>query len=347
MWEIPEIKPLVVEHRRHRLTCACCQTSTCAELPTGVPTHQSGPRLVAFTAALMGVYRQSKRRTAMFIEDILGIPCSAGLVVKLQKLTTRSLAPCYEQLAAALPEASAVNLDETGTKQAGRKGWIWVAATNLFTLFTVRLTRSSEVVRDLLGEGFRGAITTDRYGGYNDYQLRQVCWAHLMRDFQSLIDAGAAGKRIGRRLQDIGHELFHHWHRARDGTITRGTLRRNIRWLMQPMWAALEDGQRTRHAPTQAVCRDLFERFDQLWLFASHAGVEPTNNLAERSLRHAVIWRKTSFGTQSESGSRFVETLLTVVETCRQQDRNVLRFLEEAVTAHQHRHPAPSLLPGA
>ena len=122
----------------------------------------------------------------------MGVPRGAGLVVKLQKRATRALAPCYEQLAAALPEASAVNLDETGTKQAGRKGWMWVAAKKSYTLFTVRQTRVSEVVRDLLGEDFSGAITTDRYGGYNGYELRQVCWAHLLRDFPSLIDAGGA-----------------------------------------------------------------------------------------------------------------------------------------------------------
>ena len=222
------------------------------------------------------MFRQSKRRTALFVETVLGVPRGAGLVVKLQKRATRALAPCYEQLAAALPEASAVNLDETGTKQAGRKGWMWVAAKKSYTLFTVRQTRVSEVVRDLLGEDFSGAITTDRYGGYNGYELRQVCWAHLLRDFPSLIDAGGAGKRIGERLMQVGRKLFRHWRRARDGTITHRTLRRNIRWLMEPMWRALEDGQRTRHAPTRAACSDLFERFDQLWLFARHPDVEPT-----------------------------------------------------------------------
>lgn len=346
VWEIPPIEPIITEYQRHRLSCPNCGKITCAELPAGVPTGQSGPRLVALANLLMGCFRQSKRRTALFLETVLGVPCSASWVVKMQNLGQQALQSCYDEVAAELPQAEAVNLDETGTKQAADKGWIWTAVTKNFTLFAVRLTRSSQVARELLGGDFRGIITTDRYGGYNDYQRRQVCWAHLLRDFQGLIDAGGAGKRIGRRLQSIGYELFHHWHRARDGTVTRATLERNVRQLMQPMWETLEDGERCRHARTVAVCGDLFRRFDQLWMFLEHPDVEPTNNAAERSLRHAVIWRKVSFGTQSESGSRFVETLLTVIETCRQQNRDVLTFITESINAHWNRTPAPSMLGG-
>jgi transposase len=221
-----------------------------------------------------------------------------------------------------------------------------VAATTTFTLFAIRLSRSAQVVRKLLGEAFGGAIMTDRYSGYNDYQRRQVCWAHLLRDFQALIDAGGAGKRIGTRLLEIGRQMFGHWQRARDGTITRRTMRRHIQRLKYPVWEILEDGQRCRHAPTAAVCRDLFHRFDQLWLFLEHPDVEPTNNAAERALRHAVIWRKLSFGTQSDGGSRFVERLLSVIETCRQQDRAVLPFVTQSVERHFAHRRAPSLLRG-
>jgi transposase len=273
-------------------------------------------------------------------------PCSPGLVVKLQDIGAQALAPCYNELAAALPQAEAVNLDETGTRQGPHKGWIWVAATATYTLFAIRLTRSAQVVRELLRETFNGAITTDRYSGYNAYQRRQVCWAHLLRDFQALIDAGGAGRRIGLRLQQIGWELFGHWRRVRDGTLTRGVACRRIDRLKYPLWEVLEDGQRCRHAPTAAVCGDLFARFDQLWLFLEHAGVEPTNNAAERALRHAVIWRKLSFGTKSDSGSRFVERLLSVIETCRQQDRAVLPFVTQAVEHHFAHRRTPSLLRG-
>ena len=158
---------------------------------------------------------------------------------------------------------------------------------------------TADAAENACGEAFCGAITTDRYSGYNEYERRQVCWAHLLRDFQALIDAEGAGKRIGTRLMEIGREMLGHWQRERDGTITRETMRRHVRRLQYPPWEALESGQRCRHAPTSAFCRDLFARFDQLWLFLEHPGVEPTNNAANRALRHTVIWRKLSFVTQA------------------------------------------------
>lgn len=346
VWELPEIKPIVTEYQRHRLTCPCCGTSTAAELPDGVPAGQSGPRLVAFVALLMACFRQSKRRTALFVETILNIPCSTGLTVKHQNITTEALAPCYQELKAALPQVEAANLDETATKQAEHKAWVWVAVTSLFTVFAVRLTRAATVVSEMLGEAFEGVITCDRYSAYDRYR-RQLCWAHLLRDFQAMIDAGGKSKQIGQRLMDVADELFRYWHRYRDGTTTRATMKRNIHRMKYRLWEALEDGMRCRHASTAGTCRHLFDRFDHLWTFLNHAEVEPTNNAAERALRHAVIWRKLSFGTQSASGSRFVETLLSVIETSRQQDRDVLSFVTEAVTAHFANRRTPSLFPGA
>jgi transposase len=264
-------------------------------------------------------------------------------MVKQQDLVTAALRPCHEELQAALAQATAAHLDETGTKEGPNKAWIWTAATATFTVFLVRLTRKADVAKELLGK-FQGVIITDRYCGYHWHQLRQLCWAHLLRDFQGLIDTGDAGKLIGTQLQNLGHRLFHHWHRARDGTITRNTMRRNIRALMWPFYETLEQGQRSEHARTATLCNELFMRYGQLWTFLDHEGVEPTNNAAERSLRHAVIWRKLSFGTQSHNGSRFVETLLSVIETCRQQDQPVVDFVTEAVAARFAGKTAPSLL---
>jgi len=346
VFELPEIKPVVTEYQQHRLTCPCCHTSTTAPLPDGVPAGQSGPRLIAFTALLMAYFRQSKRRTALFVETILQTPCSTGLTVKHQNITTAALRSCYDELRDALPTVAAANLDETAAKEANQKAWLWVAATRRFTLFAARRTRSADVVRELLGERFGGVITCDRYAGYDHCDRRQLCWAHLKRDFQAMIDCGGGSKRIGKRLMDATCELFRHWRRSRDGTIVRATLRRNIQRLKYRVWVALEAGMRCRHDSTAGTCGHVFDRFDHLWTFADHADVEPTNNAAERALRHAVIWRKLSFGTQSAAGSRFVETLLSVIETCRQQGRDVLTFVTEAVTTHFAGQASPPLLGG-
>lgn len=97
----------------------------------------------------------------------------------------------------------------------------------------------------------------------------------------------------------------------------------------------------------QGMCRELYKHRDWLWTFLEVGGVEPTNNASERALRHAVIWRKLSFGTQSTHGSRFVATILTVVETCRQQSRSVFEYLTTTMQAHFAHESAPSLLPEA
>jgi len=343
VFELPEIKPIITEYQQHRLTCPCCGVSTTAPLPRGVPRGQSGPQLTAFTALLMAYFRQSKRRTALFLEALCQIPCSASLMVKLQNITTRALRPCYERMRDALPRSDAVAMDETPSKEARQKVWLWTAVTKRFTLFQIADSRRADVPKELLGEDFSGVLTSDRYSGYDWILNHQLCWAHLLRDFQSLIDVGGTSKTIGRKLKACAQKLFHHWHRYRNGTIKRETMRRNIRRLWGPVYTILEEGTFRLRGKQAGMCRHIFDRFDALWTFLDHEDVEPTNNASERALRHAVIWRKLSFGTQSASGSRFVETLLSVIETCRQQHRNVFAFVTEAVQAHFNNRPASNL----
>ena len=344
VFELPEIKPIITEYQRHRLRCRCCGISTTAALPEGVPPGQTGPRLVAFTALLMACFRQSKRRTALFLEALCHIPCSTGLTVKHQNMATQALRGCYEQMRQALPRSDTVAMDETAAKEANHKAWLWTAVTKDFTLFHIAGSRKADVAKDLLGKDFSGIVTSDRYGGYDWVGRQQLCWAHLLRDFQSLIDADGKAKAIGRRLQDCAQRLFHHWHRYREGTIVRQTMRRNLRQLWWPVYEALEAGTLDLSGKQAGMCRHILDRADFLWTFLDHEDVEPTNNASERALRHGVIWRKLSFGTQSAAGSRFVETLLSVIETCRQQDRNVFTYVTEAVEAHFHGHPVPKLL---
>lgn len=348
VWELPQPQPVITEYQRHRLVCGCCGKSTCADFPEGVPEHMSGPRLIAVTAVLMGLFRQSKSRTALALGSLFGVPCCAGWVVKQQQRATVALKSCYDEVQAALPQSAIVHCDETPFKQGTAKAWIWTMVAETFTLFTIRLTRAAVVPLAVLGRAFAGAVVTDRYAGYNAFNdRRQVCWAHLKRDFQGLIDAGGDGAIIGNRLMRSLKEMFQLWHLYRAGRIRHATLRKKIEsacWSQ--VYHTLEDGQRCRHAPTVSLCHDLFARFDQLWLFLEIAGLEPTNNRGERSLRHAVIWRKLSFGTQSESGSRFVETLLTILETCRQQQRHPIDFLTAAIEALAANKPAPKLIAG-
>jgi transposase len=342
VWELPEIQPLVTEYQQHRLVCSC-GCSTCGELPPGVPRGQAGPRLVAFAALLMACFRQSKRRAAQFLSMILNQPASPGWMVLLQNRAAEAVQPAYDELAEQLARQALLNIDESPTKEGQAKAWIWTFVAATFTFFACRTSRAAEVVKEFLGTAFTGVIHCDRARMYWSFGRLQWCWAHLKRDFQALIDGPCpTGKRLGHDLMKPTQELFELWQKVRDGTISRRTFRQRMHSIRQRVDALLLRGYFNAH--TQGFCKELVEHGEHLWTFIDIDGVQPTNNAAEQALRHAVIWRKLSFGTQSASGSQFVERLLTVIETCRRQSRNVFSWLVEAVQADNNQQRAPSLL---
>ena len=346
VWELPEIKPHVTEYRRHRLTCPCCGVTTCAALPPGVPTGQSGPRLVAFSGLLMAYFRQSKRRTALFLQDLLGQPCSPALTVKMQDHVAKALEAPYRELHAALADQPRVFMDESPTKEAACRAWLWTAVAPCFAVFTICLSRAGTAVSHLLGEAFTGIVTCDRAKMYWQAGRLQWCWAHLKRDVQALIDhQDRQVKRLGHDLMRQVTAMFRHWRDYHTGTISRVAFRRRMAPVRDKVEALLLRGLFSGNDRLVGMCHELHEHRDWLWAFVDHDGVEPTNNTAERALRHAVIWRKLCFGTQSANGSRFVERALTVIETCRIQKRSVFAYVTEAVEAHMTGRKAPSLLP--
>lgn len=347
VWELPEIEPLVTEHRRHRLSCSCCETITCGELPPGVPQGQAGPRLVGFAALLMGCFRQSKRKTALFFTSVLATPCSPGWVVKMQNQATAALRPEYDELVAKLPEQGQLNIDESPHKQGSLKTWLWTFVAPTFTVFAVRHSRKAEELYAHVGEEFSGVVGCDRAKMYLGLERIQWCWAHLIRDFQALIDSGdAQAKRLGHDLLRQTEAMFALWNRVRDGTLSRRGFQRAMQPIRHQVEALLLRGFFSGNPRFDGMCDELHRGRANLWTFIDVEGVGPTNNAAERALRHAVIWRKLSFGTQSNSGSRFVETMLTVIETCRQQGRNTFAYITHAVQARLQGKLTEKLLAG-
>jgi transposase len=345
VWEVPEIKPVVTEYQRHRLVCAGCGETTCASLPAGVPTCQAGPRLIALSALLMAHFRQSKRRTALFLQGVLNQPCSAAWVVKLQQWATAALRPSYDELVAALPNEPLLGGDETPSKEANRKVWLWTFVAQKFTVFSLRPSREATAIRELLGTTFAGIVSCDRAKMYWRIQRLQWCWAHLKRDFQALIDDPDGEIQLhGRELMSQTEKLFELWSYCRDGTLSRAELKLRMQPVRKELEILLVDGSQSKLARLVPICRELCEHRDRLWNYLDVEGLEPTNNHSERALRHAVIWRKLSFGTQSAAGSRFVETMLSVIETCRQQKRNLLSYVTEAIHAYLAGKQGPSLL---
>lgn len=329
----------VTHHRRHTLECPCCHAKTTAPV---VPEATSGfgPQLTAVVAYLTGVGRLGKRAVRTLFADVCDLPISLGSVSKLEATVSRCLEPIHSEAHEATQGLDA-NVDETGWKQGKARAWLWVAVTKLLSVFLIRPNRNRVAFNDLAGPK-PGVLTTDRFPVYTHLRgrRRQVCWAHLRRDFQAMIDRRNAGSEIGEELLAHAEILFVHWPKVRDGTRSRRWFRRtHAVWLRREVRLLLERGRACGCAKTASVCREILAVESSLWTFAVREGVEPTNNAAERAVRHAVCWRKTSYGTDSERGSRFVERMLTVVASCRQQGRGVLDFLVHAVTGNK-----PSLL---
>jgi len=330
----------VTHHRRHTLACPYCHAETTAA-PVPEAAGGFGPKLTAVAAYLTGVGRLGKRAVRVLFADVCGLPVSLGAVSKLEGTVSRALEPIHAAAHAATKGADA-NVDETSWTEGTSKAWLWVAVTKLLSVFLIRPHRNRLAFDDLVGPD-PGVLTTDRFPVYTHLggESRQVCWAHLRRDFQAMIDRTNAGSGIGEELLAHADILFAHWKRVRDGTRTRRWFARTHRgWLRREIRLLLARGSACGCAKTAAVCREILAAEGSLWTFAGRDGVEPTNNAAERAVRHAVCWRKTSFGTDSARGSRFVERMLTVVASCRQQGRSVLDFLIRAVAGQK-----PSLLP--
>src|SRR5215211_6038406 len=344
--EIPPIKPVVTEYQWHQLACPSCGATTRAPWPAGVPSGTYGPRVQATVALCTGAYRLSKRTTQQMMDEVFGVPLSVGTISPLEQATTAAVAAPIEQARTSVHEQAVAHLDETSWRQGGKRAWLWVAVTSLVTVFVVRMSRGGQVARELLGETFAGILVTDRYSAYNWYPVRwrQLCWAHVLRDFEAIRGRGGVCEEIGDALLAQAHQMFSWWHRVREGTLKRSTFRSYMTPLRREVERLLETGSQCGVAKTEGTCREILKRREALWTFVQVKGVEPTNNAAERSIRPGVQWRKGSFGTQGEDGSRFVASMMTVVATLRQQKRSVLEYLTAAHEAALRGEAAPSLL---
>jgi transposase len=345
--DIPPVPPVVTEYQLHQLRCPVCGEVTPAEWPTGVPTGGFGPRAQAIAALCTGAYHLSKRTTQRVLEELFGVSISVGTLANLEQATVAALAQSVTEARGFVQAQPTAYLDETGWHEGRARAWLWVAVTTWVTVFVVRLSRGGQVAQELLGERFWGYLVTDRWSAYTWYPTwrRQVCWAHLLRDIEAMIERGGGSQGIGEALRVQARQMFHWWHRVRDGTLAHASLAhymRPIRWEVERL---LDAGQTCGVPKTEGMCREILKLRQALWTFVRHEGVEPTNNAAERAIRPGVLWRKGSFGTQSPEGSRFVETMMTVVATLTQPHRNVLASVTAACEAALHGEAAPSLLP--
>jgi transposase len=344
--DLPKVEPLVDEYRLHALTCPRCGKQTRGELPDGVPTGSFGPTVVAVIALLLGVYGVSRRDVTELMRDLFGLPISLGGVVGCQKIAADSLAPAHAQAQSRVPRAPVKYADETGWKLGDVYACLWVVVTATVTVFHVQAERSRDAARKVLGK-VGGLLGTDRYSAYAYWPLQrhQFCWAHLSRLFVRFTErSDPKAVAVGHALILAKDQMFEWWHRVRDGTMARSTFRRNMRPLQDRVAGILQEGQRASCAKTRRTCERLSRNAAALWTFVRHHGIDPTNNSGERAIRRAVIIRKTSFGSQSDHGCRFLERILTVHATLRQRGSSVHEFIVAACHAHMTGAKMPLLL---
>jgi len=346
--DLPPIQPVVTEYQLHALTCGACQAVTRADLPAGAPRGLFSPRVAAIVSLLTSFYHLGRRTASAAMEDLFGIRMSVGSVSNCEQATSAALKEPVAEAHAYVKAQTVKNSDETSWYEGAsrKKAWLWTAFTEQVTVFLIRTGRGTEIAKELLGPVL-GVLITDRWCAYAWWPtaLRQICWAHLKRHFQAFVDWGGPAKPIGLALLEETKQLFTWWHRVRDGTLARSSFRSYVLPLRARVKTLLEQGAVCGHAKTMSMCREILTLEEAIWTFVRVPGVEPTNNAAERVIRALVIWRKICFGTHSPEGSRFVERMMTVACTLRQQGRNVVDYVTTSVEAAMNGQRPPSLLP--
>ena len=349
-FELAPIRPLVFEHQRLRLRCPACQKAVLARLSGGAGSG-FGPRLDAHIAMLAGVFRLSREQVRQTVVEVFGIPASTGSIDSAIMRMSAVLADPWAELRAAIQQAEVVHADETTWRLAGAQQWLWVAASALLACYRIDPSRSQAAAKALLGEDFGGFVVSDRYAGYHflDILQQQLCWCHVIRQLIEVSQRSGVTGRRGIKLVTLARAVI----AAHRAYLTDGHdpewLAAQLEPLREQIRALLEQCAAGRHTRTANLAAGLLDEYEALWTFADvpELAIDPTNNAAERAVRHAVLMRKLQGGTQSDRGNRWIERVQSVRETCRLQQRPVLAWLVDAAAAAHHRLPAPSLLPAA
>ena len=351
--QVFELVPKLVECTEHQVfacQCPACGEMTRAHLPDPVARSGWGPRLTALVGTLSAICRDSRRQADWFVTEVLDAPSSVGTVQKHLEEISTGLEPGFEQVRAAIADVSTgIGLDETGWRLGNLPHWVWVAESNQMALYHVRERRTKKMAQQLVGDPNGRVFITDRYGAYSflPSSHRQICHAHLLREFTSMAARDGPLGRIGTRLCTLSRELQYQWDRVKIGERSRADFVDWVKDKVRPKWERLLQDAKNARPKEPAVIRWLLEeeRLGLAWTFLEFDGVEPTNNGAERALRGPVIQRKLSWGSKSEAGLRLMERLWTAVETCRRQGRSVLEYVTDAVNAFRNGTPAPILRP--
>lgn len=339
--ELPKMLPDIMQYQIHTCRCSCCGKSVRADVPKKAE-RSFGPRLMGFLTMLTGEGHLSKRKICAIAEH-LGVKISLGALCNIHKLASSLLKKPAKTIQDYVLNTQKVNADETSWPVLGKKHWMWIGATSNATFFKINPSRSAQAYQHIFGL-FKGTLTTDRYGAYNQHLgQKQSCLAHIDRYFVKMSQRSGIDGSCGTLLEDQLDQVFKLWREFKDKRLSRCELQKKTCDHIENIKAILIlTTKEAKDRKSRALAYDLLNRFETLWTFLYEEGVEPTNNLAERGLRPAVIFRKLSHGNQSQWGSKFTERLMTVACSLKQNAKNLFKFLSELFTAHQEARSPPS-----
>ena len=326
---LPPVRRHTKEWRRHEVTCPKCGYRTRARYDTTViPASPFGPRLMATSAALTGDYHLSRRKTVRLLLELLGVRMSVGALIAVEGRVSEAIVPAVDQAWEQAKQAPVKHTDGTSWVQAGKTLSVWTIATTMVTVFKILADHTKATLEPLYGP-LVGILVSDRAKELNFWAMvrRQICWAHLLRRFVAFSEREGVTGAIGRELLDATGVLFEYWYEFKAGKLDRATLIQRMAPLRSQVEAALGRAVAADIAGLSGSCADILEHRAALWTFIEEDGVPPTNNHAELELRDFVLWRRRSYGTQSERGNRFAERIMTVTHTARKLKVNVFEFL--------------------
>lgn len=343
--EIPEIKPDITEYVFECLRCPCCAKVTAPAVPPEAATC-TGPTLTALMAALVGQYHLSRDATSHLLSSVLGLPVCPATVQDACEQLGDALATATAEVAAVLPLEATVHMDETSWKQRKKLHWLWIAVGTRVTSFAIHASRGAAQLLAWFPEAFAGTVICDRMRAYERFKRRQLCWSHLDRDLQAVIDFGSTGAPFAVAALDGSGRMFDAWHRFKRREISRTALQQqtnDYRTQLETFCAA--GAAQNTDKRWRGLGRDLLRQWSSVFRFLDEDGIEPTNNHAERGLRAGVIWRRCTQGTRTDEGSAFVARIMTAAANCKRQNRSFVQFLVDTLLAHRVGRPTPTLMP--
>jgi transposase len=334
----------IIEYRRHRVQCAC-GFKTRAKVVGIIPTSPFGPGLMARVCALTGTYKLSRREAVSLLRDFFNVTMSVGSISAIERRVSAAIEKPAAAVQAYVNAAPVKHADATSWLRAGKLRSLWTIATQGASYYEVLPDGCTETIKPMFGVA-AGILVSDRATVFSFWPMerRQICWAHLLRKFVAFAEAKTAAQSFGRDLIQATSLVFKYWKDFKSGKLDRANFQHRMKPLREQVVNMLTRAHRASIKDLSGSCENILAHRAALWRFVDCDDVEPTNNHAERELRSCVLWRRRSFGSQSDEGETYAARIMTVVQTARKRGVNILNFLEQCCLAFAKNVDAPCLL---